>query len=314
MGIRRGRLAGVSPFGRDGIWLRCALHAHTTNSDGELSPDMLVRHYEWAGFDVLAITDHWVRTVERSTRKLLVIPSTELNAVVGAGHDAHVLALGVEADPVPPDAFAPIQEVVDWILEHDGVPYLAHTYWSGLRTSDWEACAGLVGVEVWNSGCELEIGRGDSSVHWDEALEAGYPLLGLATDDSHHPGYDSGFAWTMVRAAERSREAVLDALRSGSFYGSCGPQIHDVEQDGNAVVVRCSPAESVTLVSSRHRGARANAGRLGYPNGSTILERDSAGLVTACRLEKPPLAPYGRVEVSDTAGHRAWTNPLWTAA
>jgi hypothetical protein len=303
----------MSPFEAEGVWLRCALHAHTTNSDGELSPDMLVRHYEWAGYDVLAITDHWVRTVERSTRKLLVIPSTELNAVA-AGHDAHVLALGVEADPVPPDDFAPLADVVAWIVENKGVPYLAHTYWSGLRTSEWEGCDGLLGIEVWNAGCELEIGRGDSAVHWDEALEAGGALFALATDDSHHPGYDSGFAWTMVRAAERSQDAVLEALRTGCFYSSTGPEIHDEEHDANAVTVRCSPAQSVTLVSSRHRGARANAGRLGYPNGATILERDSAGLVTACRLEKPPVAPFGRIEVCDPAGRKAWTNPLWTSA
>jgi len=89
----------VNPFGDEGVWLRCALHAHTTNSDGELPPEMLVRHYEWAGYDVLAITDHWVRTAEPSTRKLLVIPSTELNAQAPTReHDAHVLALGVEAD------------------------------------------------------------------------------------------------------------------------------------------------------------------------------------------------------------------------
>jgi hypothetical protein len=106
---------------------------------------------------------------------------------------------------------------------------------------------------------------------------------------------------------------VLDALRTGSFYGSTGPSIESIEMDGNAVVVRCSPAQSVTLVTARHRGARANAGRLGYPNASTILERDSAGLITACRLEKPPLAPFGRVVVSDTRACRAWTNPLWTA-
>src|SRR3989442_12765909 len=93
-----------NPFDESGLWLRCALHAHTTNSDGEMSPDMLVRHYEWAGFDVLAITDHWVRTVERSTRKVLVIPSTELNATCGGPEeDAHVLALGVQADPDRPD-------------------------------------------------------------------------------------------------------------------------------------------------------------------------------------------------------------------
>jgi hypothetical protein len=304
----------VTPFEGDGVWLRCALHAHTTNSDGELAPDLLVRHFDWAGYDVLAITDHWVRTVERSTRTLLVIPSAELNATCGSSEDdAHVLALGVEADPEPPDSFEPLQEVVDWIRGHGGLPYLAHTYWSGLRTEQWDACEGLLGLEVWNSGCELEIGRGDASIHWDEALERGASLQGLATDDSHHPGYDSGFAWTMVRAAERSQEAVLEALRAGSFYGSTGPTIESVEVDGNAVVVRSSPAQSVTLVSSRHRGARANAGRLGYPNGSTILERDSAGLITACRLEKPPLAPFGRVVVSDTRACRAWTNPLWRA-
>ena len=63
----------------------------------------------------------------------------------------------------------------------------------------------------------------------------------------------------------------------------------------------------------RCRGARANAGRLRYPNASTILERDSDGLITLARRERPPLAPFGRVEVSDTAGNRAWTNPLWIA-
>jgi len=305
----------LTPFEGDGVWLRSALHAHTTNSDGELAPDMLVRHYEWAGYDVLAITYHWVRTQESSTRKLLVIPSTELNATCGSSEDdAHVLALGVQADPDPPDSFAPLQEVVDWIRSNNGLPYLAHTYWSGLRTEQWDACEGLLGIEVWNTGCELEIGRGDSSIHWDEALERGSALQGLATDDSHHPGYDSGFAWTMVRAEERTQEAVLEALQAGRFYSSTGPTIESVEVDGNAVVVRSSPAQSVTLVSARHRGARANAGRLGYPNGSAILERDSAGLIIVCRLEKPPLAPFGRVVVSDTRACRAWTNPLWTSA
>jgi hypothetical protein len=303
----------MTPWDVDGLWLRCALHAHTTNSDGELAPGMLVRHYEWAGYDVLAITDHWVRTQERSTKKLLVIPSTELNAWCGGPeHDAHVLALGVQADPeIPASEFGQLQEVVDWILENGGVPYLAHTYWSGLRTEQWEQCEGLLGLEVWNSGCELEVGRGDSSIHWDEALERGRPWYALATDDSHHPGYDSGFAWTWVRAAEKSQDAVLDALRTGAFYGSTGPEIHGVEVTDSEVTVRCSPAAAVTLYTGRARGARVNAGRLGYPNGASAVERNDAGLITHVRLERPWRQPYGRVEVLDAAGHRAWTNPLW---
>jgi hypothetical protein len=305
----------VKPFEGDGVWLRCALHTHTTNSDGELSPELLVRHYEWAGYDVVAITDHWVRTQEASTRKTLVIPSIELNAHCGTREDdAHVLAFGVDADPeVPENEFAPLADVVGWIEAHGGVPYLAHTYWSGLRCDQWEACDGIVGLEVWNTGCEVETGRGDASIHWDEALERGRRLFALATDDSHHPGYDSGVASTWVRAPEKTREAVLDALRSGSFYGSTGPRIDAVEVDEGQVTVRCSPAASITLYAGRSRGARANAGRLGYPNHAAVLETDLDGLITAASLERPWRQPYGRIEVADAAGRRAWTNPLWIA-
>jgi hypothetical protein len=304
----------MGPFDADGPWLRCALHTHTTNSDGELAPEMLVRHYEWAGYDVLAITDHWVRTVQPGTKKLLVVPSTELNAEApDQGNDAHVLALGLEADPVLPEGnFAPLQEVVDWIATNGGVPYLAHTYWSGLRAEQWWDTQGLYGLEVWNTGCELELGRGDSALHWDEALDHGRPFFALATDDSHHPGYDSGFAWTWVRA-EKTQEAILQALRTGAFYGSTGPTIHSVELGDGEVVVRCSPAQSVTLYAGRSRGARANAYRLGYPNYSEVLERNDGELITAVRLQKPYDPPYGRIEVCDAHGRKAWTNPFWTS-
>lgn len=301
------------PFDDSGLWLRCALHAHTTNSDGEMAPDLLVRHYEWADFDVLAITDHWVRTVEQSTERLLVIPGTELNAQAGGPeHDAHVLALGLDVDPVVPDTeFGSLTEVVRWVGEHGGVAYLAHTYWSGLRTSQFEGCAGLVGIEVYNAGCDLEVGRGDASLHWDEALEQERLLFAIATDDSHHPGYDSALAWVWVRCAERSQAAVLDALREGRFYSSTGPTIHELELDDACVIVRCSPAASVTLYAGRGRGARVNAGRLGYPHKGRILERNDDDAIVAARLERPWRAPYGRVEVADAAGRRAWTNPLW---
>jgi len=301
-------------FAGPGEWLRCALHAHTTNSDGELPPEMLVRHYEWAGFDVLAITDHWVRTAQPSTDRLLVIPSTELNAQAGGPeHDAHVLALGVETDPERPEGeFADLADTVAWVHEHGGVAYLAHTYWSGLRTDQFENCDGLLGIEVWNAGCELEVGRGDGSLHWDEALERGRLLYAIATDDSHHPGYDSALAWVWARCAERSREAVLDALRTGRFYSSSGPELHELAVADDHVVVRCSPAASVTLFAGRRRGARVNAGRLGYPHRARVLERTADGAITAALLERPPGAPYGRLEVAGAYGGRAWTNPLWT--
>jgi hypothetical protein len=302
----------VGPFDTDGVWLRCALHAHTTNSDGELAPEALTRRYEALGYDVLAITDHWVRTEAPSTEKLLVIASTELNALAPTrADDAHVLALGIDVDPVVPDLdFAPLPEVVAWVTDHGGVPYLAHTYWSGLRPEHWEGCEGLVGIEVWNTACELELGRGDASLHWDEALERGRLLYALATDDSHHPEHDAGVAWTWVRARERTKAAVLDALRDGAFYASMGPTIEHVAVADGEVTIRCSPAASATLYAGRSRGARTNNG---FEHRAEVLERDAAGLITAVRLERPFRQPYGRIVVTDENGKRAWTNPLWIA-
>jgi hypothetical protein len=33
--------------------------------------------------------------------------------------------------------------------------------------------------------------------------------------------------------------------------------------------------------------------------------------ITGARLGRPRGAPYGRVEVVDFQGRKAWTNPLW---
>jgi hypothetical protein len=306
-------MAAETPFGRGGKWLRCALHAHTTNSDGELAPEHLVRHYERAGYDVLCITDHWVRTVEESTEHLIVIPGIELNATLdGTGSDAHVLALGVAADPVEPGrAFPNLAETVGWIRESDGLPFLAHPYWSGLRTEEFESCDGLLGLEVFNAGCELEIGRGLSSTHWDEALERGAGLFGLATDDSHLPGFDSGFGSVWVNVEDASAEAVLAALGSGAFYSSTGPRIESVTVTADAVEVVCTPAAAVRLVSSRFFGSTVTAGRMGYSSHGRILEQTPGEEVTAASLARLPPMSYGRIEVVDACGRKAWTNPLW---
>ena len=302
----------TNPFETPGVWLRCALHAHTTNSDGEFAPEFLVRHYERAGFDVLAITDHRVRTDAPSTPTLTVVPSIELDVRDDSGRKVHVLGLGIDADDgSSAGEFASLDAAADWVSGRGGVPYVAHPYWSGLRTREFERCDGLAGLEVYNAGCELEAGRGLSAVHWDEILESGRPFLAIASDDTHHPGFDSGFAWTWVRVADRSAEAVVAALRTGAFYSSTGPAIEELRVDGRTVDVRCTPARRVTLIAGRMRGASVAAERLGYRHEAEILERAGDGEITAARLTASAAAPYARLEVRDAQGGTAWTNPLW---
>lgn len=299
-------------WSRDGDWLRCALHAHTTASDGDLPPEALAAHYERAGYDVLAITDHWRVTDAAAPGSLLVIPSVELNCVLPGARDGHVLGLGTSAEPEElrelAGGYPSLDETGSWITDRGGVAYLAHPYWTGITPGTLELPDSVVGIEVFNAGCELEVGRGLSAVHWDELLEAGRLCPAIAADDSHHPGFDSDHAWTWVRS-ERTPHAVLDALANGAFYSTAGPLLHGVRRQGDAVVVECSPCRSVTLVSGKSIGAAVNAGRLGYRHAGEILDVDDRGLIVAARLSVPPAARHVRAEVTDDAGRKAWANP-----
>jgi len=70
--------ATAGAFESDGVWLKAALHTHTSDTDGELRPEAAAAHYGWAGFDVVAITDHWTLTSVPSTEHLVVITGAEL--------------------------------------------------------------------------------------------------------------------------------------------------------------------------------------------------------------------------------------------
>ena len=99
-------------------------------------------------------------------------------------------------------------------------------------------------------------------------------------------------------------------MRSGRFYSPAGPEIRGLDLEEQAVTLRWSPVASVTLVGRSRRGSRANAARLGYPQGAENLECDSGGAIVSVRLEWPCGAPYDRIELAVAAGRKTWTNPL----
>ena len=301
----------IAPFNRDGEWLRCQLHSHTTNSDGEATPDGLVEHYVRAGFDVLAITDHWHITTAAHD-DLLLIPSSELSAKLeGRGDfDADVLAYGIDVLPEPREEFPSIAAAADWIVAQGGVAYLAHPYWSGLRAEDYLEAPKLSGIEVMNAGSDLLQGNGLSAVHWDDILHRGATCLGIATDDSHYAGQDSRLAWTMVAAPERSRDAVLAALRDGDFYATSGAALLGIEVDAGGIEVRCGPARSVTVRSGPWDGCRVDARPLAMNWRGRVLDRRHDGAITRARFEPPEYWKWGRVEVVSVEGATAWSNPF----
>ena len=249
-------------FLQKGTWLKCGLHAHTTNSDGELAPTDLVRHYEQAGFDALVITDHWVRTVEPSTEGLLVVPGAELDALRRDGKTyAHVLALGIESDPDPPAAdFPGLEETVAWVRGTAVFPSLLTPTGAACGPTSSRRSKGSPASRSSTWAASSRSGVATRACTGTRRSRASAQLLAVATDDSHHPGKDSAQAWVWARCEERTREAVLSALDSGAFYSSSGPEIEALETEGGEVVVRCSPARSITLLTGRTKGARVNAG------------------------------------------------------
>src|SRR5205823_11690586 len=95
-----------NPFTVPGEWFRGNLHAHTTNSDGGMPPHKLVGHYAHAGWDFLALTDHWrvseLPPPDAYTQDITVIPGIEVNtanASTEAGTTYHVVGLNVHEPP-----------------------------------------------------------------------------------------------------------------------------------------------------------------------------------------------------------------------
>ncbi len=318
----------VNLFDADGIWLKCALHTHSTESDGDVAPDALFAKHDAAGFDVLAITDHWRLTKVPSTPSLLALPASELTYdIERPGMTSDVLVYGIESIPDDPGGdrrnwlvneeehweqrtFPDLTAAGLFAEEQGGVAYVAHPYWTGMDARPLIEGSHFCGLEVFNAESELECGRGDSSMVWDAALEAGKLLHAIATDDAHVTDDHIDRGWTCVKVAERSCEAVLDALRTGRFYASSGPVLRAVRRDGPNVEVECSPCRALVLQMEAEKGCSVVAGS---PNSSygRVLATDEDGLITRAVLESPWKEPrFVRLRAVDAAGCSAWTNTL----
>ncbi len=280
-----------NPFEAAGTFYRGNLHAHTTQSDGDLSPEHAVRTYRRLGYHFLAITDHNTITEPPATNDgFLVLKGVEVTC--GPYH-----LLGIGLDEVP--AQRPEDEVgaaIAEITQKGGLPLLAHPYWSGLSTRQCAAARECLALEVYNTGCDLEIARGYSFVHWDDMLSSGIPTCGVAVDDGHHAAFDHGGGWVWIRAPELSTEAIMAALARGCYYSSCGPTIEGITVTDHALSVRCSAVREIALVSG--------------PGTGSCVRADPLRPLTEASFSLAGLRGYVRVQMTDALGRMAWSNPF----
>ncbi len=292
----------VNPFAMQGEWFRGNLHTHTTASDGELTPDAAAELYAQHGYDFLAISDHNVVVDPEDVdgHGMVLLPAAEYGAPgAGLGQGYHLLAVGMTRTP---EVDGTAQDRIEALKQAGAMVFVAHPYWSSLTVSDLLAIEGYDGVEVYNWTCQGGVGRGHSEPHLDGVLAYRRDVRAIAVDDAHLHYWDAIGGWIMVKAAELSREAILQAIRMGAFYASSGPEIRDVAVAGDTVHVECSPAVSVALVV-------AGPGR-GWTSDRWGWRRDGK-VVTEADLPLDAVGNYAfRIEVLDERGNRAWTNPM----
>jgi hypothetical protein len=286
-------------FPTSGLWLKANLHAHTTESDGRLSPPEHAIHYRRQGYQVLAITDHSKVTPcsQFSAHDFVCFEGIELG--VGrseSGGTFHIVGLDVPPEVADAPRDHP-QATLDAIAEAGGIGFVAHPYWSCLVAHDLIGLRNCLGVELINYGCEIEIAKGISTVHWEDCLVRGDRYLGLGVDDGHRCGWDFYGGFTMVCAEELSREAVVAALRAGHFYASMGPLIHDLRLEGDSLTVECTPAAAINFLGNNQRG--------------WCIQKEDRPPLTGARYLIEGNERYIRVEIVNETGLRAWSQPVW---
>ena len=292
----------VNPFDCPGNWYRANLHTHTSQADGALSVAECIAQYRGAGYDILALTDHRVT-----------------NDVTGLSDERFLTISGIEAHPLFPDPQSPwgygayhlvcldvphglelphdeyeVSGCVDRVKEAGGLVILAHPNLTGHDMSEMLAVNDFAAIEVFNNA-SARYGKSISSVHWDDLLCRGHTVGGLASDDTHMET-DALGGWTYIRAAELTLGAVMESLRTGRYYASCGPTIEDFRVENRVAKVNCSPAKEIRLI-----GQRWFAKSFFPEDGRFLTER---------QWDVHEEVRYVRAEVIDEKGKCAWTNPI----
>jgi len=308
-------MTSLAPFGSQGRWLKGNLHTHTTQSDGKRTPAEVMQWHAEHGYDFVALTDHnrvtdahvtdaHVTDARRfaDSSPLAALSAAEINAQRGEV-EYHIVALGIQQMPIV--SHSDPQVVIDAVNAAGGLCVLAHPYWLDHTLDDLLPLTGYAGIEIFNTGCWVEIQKGHSLVHWDAVLRRavlgdGQNVLGFAVDDSHWKQPDYGGGWVMVRAEQPDAASILEAIRQGHFYSTQGPEIFDVQLQGRQVTVRCSPARSIYVIGDGHHCPNAAQAWDGQPLTQSIFMLH-------------PQQHYLRVEVVDMQGRSAWTNAYFVS-
>lgn len=175
-----------------------------------------------------------------------------------------------------------------------------HPTWSMEHWGDYMQYEGMHAFEIMNGGCIAEGWEDYNPRVYDDLLRGGKKLFCIGADDNHNARpeddrhWDSGVAFTVIKAESLDYRTVTKALEAGNFYASEGPEILELYCENGEVSVKCSAADRVLCTYGCRRA------KVKYAYG------DAA--VTEARFPIYEDADYLRITVVDAHGNHACTN------
>ncbi|HMV48012.1 MAG TPA: CehA/McbA family metallohydrolase [Blastocatellia bacterium] len=299
-------------------WYKGNTHTHTINSDGDSTPDEVVRWYRERGYNFLVLSDHnyltevsGLNSVLGAKEKFLLIPGEEVTDKFEK-KDIHINGLNPR-EPVQPlhgeSVVATIQNNVNAIRKVEGVPHVNHPNfnWS-ITADDLKRIKNLRLFEIYNGHPTVNnLGGGGVpglEAMWDDILSSGMTLYGIAVDDAHYfkTPWDKtrsspGHGWVMVRAERLGATEILQAMERGDFYASTGVTLRDYQSDKKQITINIAeqPATSKYIVQFIGQW------------GKVLKEVTNNPAVYTFKGDEA----YVRAKVIESNGKAAWTQPVF---
>jgi hypothetical protein len=297
-------------------WYKGNTHTHTLNSDGDSTPDEVVRWYREHGYQFLVLTDHnhltqvdSLNALFGADEKFLVIRGEEVTDRFGE-KSIHVNGLNVARLVEPQGGTSvldTIQRNVDAVRGAQGVPHINHPNFSwAITAEELKQVRNNRLFEIFN-GHPLVNNQGGGGIPgleevWDYVLSSGQLVYGIAVDDAHNfkrpwdrLAAQPGQGWVMVRAESLSAASILTALEQGDFYASTGVTLQDYSVDDRRMTITIAPDPM----------AKYRVQFIG--RGGKILKEAIASPAT---YEFAGTEGYVRAKIIDSNGDIAWTQPI----
>ena len=272
-------------------------HAHSTMSDGRLSPEEVFETYQSSGYDFLALTDHWHVGELQNYKGMLIIPGVEYDFDFET-QVLHLVCLYRDAaDARGVDRRMSHKSVIRHVNDAGGVVIAAHPAWS-LNTPEFlKSLDGVSLSEVYNTISDEPFNgpRGNSESLLDVTAANGKLFNLIAADDAHFYQGEQCVSCIMVQAETLTVPAIFEALGKGRFYATQGPEFRHIGIERDVITVETSPVSRITFCSNQY----------------WVDDRCRHGEnLTEASYQIQPKDRFVRIQLTDRDGRKAWSSPI----